>query len=158
MRAAAEIRPARAEDLPALTALIGRYWETERIPGFDPKPLRALLERLLAEPALGRAWVACSGDERIGYLIGVLVLSFEHRGLTAEVDELFVLPEARSRGVGAALLQAAEVAFRALGCTNLQLQLARDNDAARRFYHRHGYAERSHYELLDKRLQPSARS
>ncbi len=31
-------------------------------------------------------------------------------------------------------------------------QLSRDNDSARAFYHRHGYTERSAYELLDKVL------
>ncbi len=154
MRLAPEIRPARAEDVPALTALIGRYWETEGIPGFDPPRLRALLERLLAEPQLGSAWVTCSGAERIGYLLGVYVYSFEHQGLMAEIDELFVLPEARSRGIGAALLQAAEAGFRAAGCTRVQLQLARANGSARRFYHREGYAERSHFDLLDKALDP----
>lgn len=152
VRGPPEIRPARAADLPELAGLVGRYWAFEAIPGFDPPRIRALLERLLAEPERGRAWLARSDAEPVGYLLGVYVLSFEHQGLTAEIDELFVLPEQRSRGIGAALLKDALAAFGSAGCTRVQLQLARGNEAARRFYHRHGFAERQHYELLDRPL------
>jgi hypothetical protein len=46
----------------------------------------------------------------------------------------------------------AEAEFKRLGLMNVSLQLSRGNDDARRFYHRHGYEERSGYELLDKNL------
>lgn len=45
-------------------------------------------------------------------------------GLTAEIDEFFVLPSCRGRG----------------------------NDAAREFYRRHGYSDRAGFALLDKML------
>jgi hypothetical protein len=88
----------------------------------------------------------------VGYLLAVYVFSLEHLGLTAEIDELFVLPSQRGRGVGAELLRCAEAEFLRAGCTNVSLQLSRGNDAARAFYHRHGYSERSAYELLDRML------
>lgn len=81
------------------------------------------------------------------------MLSSEHRGLTAEIDELFVVPEARSRGIGAALLERAEASFREASCTQVQLQLAHSNAAARRIYHRDAWSERSHYELRDEPLR-----
>jgi len=73
-------------------------------------------------------------------------------GLTAEIDELFVRPRVRAIGIGGKLLQAAEAAFIAAGCTNVVLQLARSNDSGRAFYIRHGYSPRPGYELLDKIL------
>ena len=76
-------------------------------------------------------WVAESGDELCGYLIAVCVLSLEHQGLMAEIDEFFVVAAARGTGVGAQLLQAAEAALAARGCVRLQLQLGVANARAR---------------------------
>jgi GNAT superfamily N-acetyltransferase len=70
----------------------------------------------------------------------------------AEIDEFFVLPEARSRGVGARLLATAEAALARQGCVRLQLQLSVDNEAARAFYEHRGYVARSGYGLLDRAL------
>jgi ribosomal protein S18 acetylase RimI-like enzyme len=148
-----QIRSAEASDLSGLVDLIARYWEHEGIPNFDAAEQRSLLERLLADPALGRAFVALRGADLVAYLIGVFVLSLEHRGLTVEIDELFVIAGERSRGVGVALLRTAEASFREIGCTSIQLQLERGNERARHFYHRQGYTERSPYELLDKTLR-----
>ena len=88
----------------------------------------------------------------VGYLIVVLVMSIEHQGLMGEIDELFVLPEARSRGTGTRLLAAAESELAQRGCVRLQLQLATGIARARAFYERLGFAARAGYELLDKPL------
>jgi len=147
-----EVRAAIPADVPALLALVRRYWEFEGIDGFDALRVELTLQRLLATPALGAAWVAAAGGSLAGYLIAVYVLSIEHQGLTAEIDEFFVLPQARTQGIGAQLLAAAERALAARGCVRLQLQLAVDNAAARSFYARRGYAPRPGYALLDKPL------
>jgi len=70
-----------------------------------------------------------------------------------EIDELFVLPEERSCGVGARLLAAAEAELLQRGCVRLQLQLATGNTRARTFYERRGYTARAGYQLLDKCLR-----
>jgi GNAT superfamily N-acetyltransferase len=74
------------------------------------------------------------------------------KSLTAEIDEFFVLPSARSKGLGDVLLRRAEAEFVRRGCTNVALQLGRGNDRARVFYRAQGYRERAGYELLDKML------
>jgi GNAT superfamily N-acetyltransferase len=146
------IRPATRGDIPQLLALVRRYWEYEHIAGFQALRLELLLQQLLGEPRLGAAWVAEAEGNLTGYLVTVTVLSLEHGGLMAEIDEFFVLPEARSRGVGARLLAAAEAALATRGCVRLQLQLAVTNSAARSFYQQRGYAARAGYELIDKAL------
>jgi GNAT superfamily N-acetyltransferase len=147
------IRRATAGDVPALLPLVADYWSFEAIPGFEPQRVAAQLERLLSEPGLGAGWIAVVGGVAVGYLLAVYVFSLEHLGLTAEIDEFFVLSSQRGHGVGAELLQAAEAEFARAGCTNVSLQLSRGNGAARAFYHRHGYTERSAYELLDKMVE-----
>lgn len=149
-----EIRAASASDIPELLSLVRRYWEFEGIEGFTALRVELTLKRLLAEPRLGAAWVAAEHGQLAGYLIAVRVLSVEHQGIMAEIDELFVLPEARARGAGARLLAAAETALAREGCVRLQLQLGTVNAGARGFYERRGYRARDGYRLLDKVLHP----
>ncbi len=139
--------------MPQLVSLVQRYWQFEAIAGFDAARTAALLARLVREPALGSAWVAESSGELIGYLVAVSVLSLEHQGVMAEIDEFFVESHARGQGAGAALLEKLEAALAAEGCVRLQLQLGNGNRAARAFYERRGFAGRDGYSLLDKPLR-----
>jgi len=147
-----QIRKVTSTDIAAIVPLVCAYRDHEAIAGRDPQQIAYQLERLLTDPVLGDAWMVAEDGIAIGYLLAVYVFSLEHLGLIAEIDEFFVLPRNRGSGAGARLLLAAEAEFARRGCTNVSLQLAKGNDAARRFYHRHGYAERSQYELLDKML------
>jgi GNAT superfamily N-acetyltransferase len=146
------VRPAALNDIPPLLALVRRYWEFEAIRDFTALRVELVLQRLIAHPQLGSVWVAERAGRLLGYLLAVHVLSVEHGGVMAEIDEFFVLPEERGRGVGAALLASAEEALAARGCVRLQLQLGIANQAGRTFYEHRGYAARSGYALLDKPL------
>jgi GNAT superfamily N-acetyltransferase len=153
----AEIRPVAAQDIPALLPLVEQYWIFEDIADFDAARVGKQLERLCADASLASAWIARSRGQAVGYLLAVYVFSLEHLGLTAEIDEFFVLPSARGRRIGDELLETAEAEFVRRGCTSVALQLGRGNDRARVFYRAHGYGERSGFELLDKML-PDRRS
>lgn len=147
-----QIRTAVASDVPRLLLLVRRYWEFEGLAGFDALQIELLLQRLVGEGALGQIFVADAGAQLRGYLALVYVLSLEHRGLMGEIDEFFVVAEARGQGVGGRLLEAAEAALRRRGGVRLQLQLGVTNRQARHFYERRGYRARPGFELLDKSL------
>jgi GNAT superfamily N-acetyltransferase len=148
------VRRLATAEVPAVLPLVEQYWIFEDIQGFDAAAVRRELERVCADPRLGAGWIAEEGRHAVGYLLAVFVHSLEHLGLTAEIDEFFLLPSSRGLGAGVAMLDAAEAEFRRIGCTNVSLQLGRGNEAAREFYRRRGYSERSGYELLDKMLRP----
>jgi len=136
-----------------VASLVRRYWEFESIAGFDQPRIEGLLRHLLEEPARGACWVAETGGALQGYLLAVFMFSLEHGGLMAEIDEIFVSPEARSQGMGAALLAWAERDMTHRGLVRLQLQLGVGNHRAREFYERHGFGPRAGYELFDKSLR-----
>ena len=149
------VRRAHTADAAPLLALVARYWAFEGLPGFEPGAVQGALERLLSSPGIGAVWVAERPDEPVrwvGYLSLVYVFSLEHRGMTAEIDEFFVLPDQRALGFGSRLLRQAELESVRQGCTNISLQVARSNHHARAFYARRGYAARPAFELLEKSL------
>ena len=152
-----DIRPATAADVPQLLTLVRRYWEFEGIGGFAALRIELVLQRAAGRCGArrdlrgGRSRACCSAIWSV-----VLVMSIEHQGLMGEIDEFFVLPEARSRRTGTRLLAAAEAALTRRGCVRLQLQLGAANARARDFYQRRGYGARAGYELLDKALRVRA--
>jgi GNAT superfamily N-acetyltransferase len=148
----AEIRPVTDQDIATLLPLVEQYWLFEDITGFDAARVGRELAHATADPTRASAWIALDKGRPVGYLLAVYVFSLEHLGLTAEIDEFFVLPSARGRQIGDELLKHAEAAFVRRGCTNVALQLSRGNDRARVFYRAHGYGERAGYDLLDKML------
>lgn len=147
-----DVRIARPEDIDAMLPMVEEYWRFEAIAGFDAARMRNILGRVLEDASLGRAWITTVYGEPAGYLLAVYVFSLEHQGLTAEIDEFFVSPQHRNLGLGARMLAAAELQFRAEGCTNVSLQIGRSNEAARRFYRTHGFEDRAGYELVSKIL------
>jgi GNAT superfamily N-acetyltransferase len=140
-------------DIPAITALVQRYWDFEAIEGFDARRIAALLGGLLSQPERGACWVAEADGRLCGYLLAVFMLSLEHGGLMAEIDEVFVTEEVRSAGLGSLLVAQAELELVEQGLVRLQLQLGVGNDRARLFYEKHGFRQRAGYELLDKPLR-----
>ncbi|MFM2483796.1 GNAT family N-acetyltransferase [Celerinatantimonas yamalensis] len=146
------IRQATPDDVPTILPLVDSYWDFEEISGFEQERVAAQLTCLLSNPNLGAGWIAIVDGVAVGYLLAVHLFSLEYLGLTAEIDEFFVLPSQRGNGIGAKLLTVAESEFVQRGCTNMSLQLSRGNNSARDFYHSLGYADRPGYELLDKSL------
>jgi ribosomal protein S18 acetylase RimI-like enzyme len=147
------VRLAAPADVAGIATLAERYWEFEGIAGFERPQIESLLANLISAPQLGACWVAEADGRLCGYLLAVFMLSLEHGGLMAEIDEVFVSQEMRSAGLGSLLVATAERHLTERGLRRLQLQLGAANDRARLFYERHGFRRRAGYELLDKPLR-----
>jgi GNAT superfamily N-acetyltransferase len=147
------IRRACQADIDGIAALVKLYWEFEQIDGFDHSRIATALGNFLGQPERGCCWIA-EGDRGLqGYLLAVTLFSLEHGGTMAEIDELFVAPDRRSAGIGAALLRTAEQDLAAAGVVRLQLQLGVTNHRAKVFYAQHGFEPRGGYRLMDKPLK-----
>ncbi|WP_238012594.1 GNAT family N-acetyltransferase [Dactylosporangium sp. AC04546] len=145
------VRPARGADLPALVAL--RRANAEAHMALDPAAYRVpdpavVAAYFLATLAAGRdaLLVAESGAGEVVGLVEVLlqpdppdhqILRPARRALVHTV----VLPAARSTGVGAALVSAAEAWAREAGVTYLSAGIHHANAGAQRFYGRHGFGD-----------------
>jgi aminoglycoside 6'-N-acetyltransferase I len=74
----------------------------------------------------------------------------------AYLEALYVAPEERGRGVGAALLAAAEAWAAARGCRAIVAHAAVDNDRGRALHRRLGYEEMGQRVRLRKLLDAPA--
>jgi GNAT superfamily N-acetyltransferase len=64
-------------------------------------------------------------------------VSMTSRGRMLFIDDLVTVPDARSQGIGAALLTELEHRARRADCARIELDSGVTNHAAHRFYHRH---------------------
>lgn len=151
-RSTPAFRAATPGDLDALLALQRAYYGEDGY-GFDPDVARTALARLLADPALGQAWLAEQDGRAVAYAVLTLGWSLELGGRDAFLDELYVTPAARGCGLGRAGLAAVEAGARSRGVRILHLEVEHDKPAAHALYRRSGFADRGRA-LMSKPLLP----
>src|SRR6476661_3746114 len=155
------IRPATPEDEPALVglehesaihhaAIDGKRW---RVP--DPEAIAAYRRKRRAADPDGASLVAVADGRVIGMVEllrrgGVPDPGAARKPAPAVDIGLSVAEDWRGRGVGTALMAAAEDWARARGATRMILDLAAANEGARRLYDRLGYEV--HGLMMDKPL------
>ena len=139
-QAALSLRPAGADDLPVLMDMLRRFYVEDRIPLDEPRVRRGLTQ-LLADASLGAALFAEAEGRRVGYLVLGWCFSVEQGGRHALIDELYLEPAARGRGLGTALLAAACDWARGQGAEVARLEVNRHNPRARALYLRHGFRD-----------------
>jgi len=92
------------------------------------------------DSAVFLAWL---GNEAVG-VATVTTSSGIELGLSAELEDLYVLPKARNSGVGSALIASVEDWCRMRGCTLISVVVTPEGQAAHNlieYYHRRGFEE-----------------
>jgi ribosomal protein S18 acetylase RimI-like enzyme len=121
----------------------------------DGHPLTERGERAIAMIAaghpLGKAWLVRERGALVGYAVLGLGFGIEYGGPDAFVDDLYLVPAARGRGLGRAVMARLEAEARALGLAVLFLVVDPDNERARALYDREGFAS-TDWLLMAKRL------
>lgn len=131
-------RIAAIADLAILLELVQEFHKNEKLP-FDKNIDSDVLRHFLADESLGKAYLVQQEDEVIGYIILTLGYSLEYRGRDAFIDELYIRPTHRGKGIGTQTLAFAEDVCQNLGVQALHLEVDVENLDAQRFYHRVGY-------------------
>lgn len=143
------MRPAAARDLDRLAALAslllahhaGAGARFAIAPGREDE-LRALLARFAQDPA--RALLVAEAED--GNLLGFALASLLRRErpfverTSGEIDWLFVREDARRRGAGRRLADAALVWLRGRGAARVEVHVDRDNPGGRAFWDAQGFA------------------
>ena len=118
-------------------------------PGAEKTMRRFLAD--LARNSYAFLFVATVNGRTVGFVSGELregSPTFQPR-TWASVDDIFVEPGYRNRGIGRALIASVEGWARQKGANGVSLQVAAANDGGRRFYEDLGFREISVYEVLE---------
>ncbi len=150
---AVRFRSATRSDTKDLTELICEYYAFDHIP-FDESEIRAGLPALIRTPSLARAWLIRVGAFTVGYVIVSFWFDLEFGGRAAAITDLYLRPEHRHQGVGHKTLEFVEAFCRKEGISALELQVERNNSAARAFYKAGGFVAHDRIPM-SKRLHSS---
>jgi GNAT superfamily N-acetyltransferase len=125
------ITPEQFERLLPLIAAYQRFYEAKTI---DEDRNRAFFARFLEPSKDGLLLGAQEGDDLLGYACLYWSFTSVVPAETVLMNDLFVVPAARGRGVGRALIEAAAAEGRKRGAQRLEWVTAPDNETAQRLY------------------------
>jgi len=134
-----QLRAARPEDADALVGLLAQL-------GY-PDTAAFMARRLAEQLGHADAWlrVAADGSRVLGFISLHFMPQLALAGDFCRVSYLCVGEGARDRGIGEALLAAAEQEARRRGCDRMELHCDQRRTAAHRFYERLGYSDAPRY-------------
>jgi len=127
------------EDLFDLAPLVRAYCDFYEVAPSD-EDLRAFSRMLIADP--DQAGVQLLARDEAGGALGYATLYWSYSSLTASriaiMDDLFVRPDERGKGVADALIEECRARAGRWGATALAWQTAKTNGRAQRVYERVG--------------------
>ena len=121
--------------------------------------LRDVVGRVHADAREGFMLLAHDGAQPVGIAYAAAHLSAEHGGIVGWLEELYVVPEQRGRGVGSALLSEIGTKVQKLAWRALELEVVAGHERAVPLYERHGFRAltRSRYTKLIEASPEAAR-
>ncbi len=128
--------------LPILLPYMEQYYADDHL-RYEAAKAESTIREFVADPRLGRLWLLMeeASSRVVGYLVFTFGFSFECGGREAFVDELFVLPSHRGKGVGSEALRLAVAEAKREGIHAIRLEITRANDRAKRLYQRLGFTD-----------------
>ncbi|MBN1656942.1 MAG: GNAT family N-acetyltransferase [Anaerolineae bacterium] len=132
------LQVATASDLEEILGLLAAQFGEHEIE-LPASVLREAVAAMFERDELGFFVVAREGGKAVGLAAVSLAWTLEHGGKSAWLDELYVLPERRGRGIGTALLHEAVRHAAASGCAAVDLEVDRGHTRAEALYARAGF-------------------
>lgn len=145
------------EDIPEIANVIVEF-QAEKDTSLDLDTIsieaEAQLKACLDDPQKRSVYVARGANSKaLGYLVVHWIPFPAVHGLEGYISDLIVASCARGRGLGRALLQAAEEEAKSRGAYRLMLNNRRSAESySRQFYAKHGYTERLGFSNFVKQL------
>ncbi len=144
------LRRASVADIDDLIPFVRAYHEFEGIDS-DPDFLTGALAPLLHEDGVGQIHFIAHDAEDVGYVALCFGYSIEFGGRDAFIDELFIVPSHRGRGIGRTAMTLLLDMATSLNVRAVHLEVQPGNEAARRLYQSLGFEARDRYLLMTRR-------
>ena len=133
------INLAGADDLDRTLGLMARYHEEAGL-AYDDAHRHAVLEPLLAGSPLGGVWLIGPQRAPLGYVMVSFGWSVAQGGMVGWLEELFIRPSVRGRGIGTEVLHAVTVSLRRAELRAMHVIVPEGDDGLARFCARTGFS------------------
>ena len=132
------VRRAAASDVADLVTLMGEFYAEANFT-LPAEQAARTFERLLDAPELGAVWLMLDEDVPAGFVVLTVAFSMEYGALRGFVDDLFVAPRFRRRGLATAALNAVARHCAERDVRALLVETSLSNEPAMRTYQRAGF-------------------
>ena len=136
-------RLATLSDVDVLVRLMRDFYAESNIV-LHEGPAGRTFSALLEDPRFGQVWLMQVDDVPAGFVVLTVSFSMEYSGLRGFVDDFYVAPAYRKRGLGHAALEEVTRACRQVGVRALLVEVGPDNEAALSAYRSAGFADTGH--------------
>ncbi|MBT0957095.1 GNAT family N-acetyltransferase [Alphaproteobacteria bacterium KMM 3653] len=147
----AKLHLCTADDAEKLMPLIEAFHTEMELP-HDPARVTAALAPLLDGSPHGAAYLIGPRVAPVGYIVVCFGYSLELGGIDGFIDEFYIRPRVRGRGMGTEVLQALVPALAAGGVMALHLEVDREDAKAQRLYTRAHFKMRERYALMTRQF------
>jgi GNAT superfamily N-acetyltransferase len=131
------VRRATVADAGEVAHLLDRFNREFDTPSPGPEVLTARLAGLLAGTS---TFALLSGEPCVGVALVTLRHNVWYPGPVALLDELYVVPDQRSNGIGSAIMSRLITDAHAIGVGLIEINVDEADVDAQRFYGRHGFS------------------
>ncbi|WP_299416290.1 GNAT family N-acetyltransferase [uncultured Sulfitobacter sp.] len=141
----------KTEHLDKFLSLVAAFHAEEGISS-DEAVRHAGIAPLLDGIPYGCAYLIGPPRAPIGYIVITFGWSVEFGGLDGIIDELYIRPGVRGRGIASEALIALPRALSGAGLRAIHLEVDKNNTSAIKLYRRAGFVPRDNYMFMSKSL------
>ncbi|MEM1232725.1 MAG: GNAT family N-acetyltransferase [Pseudomonadota bacterium] len=145
------LHKAEVQDADRLVALIAAFHAEEGM-DTDEGHIRRAIGPILDGSPHGELFLAGPRRAPAGYVMVSYGWSIEFGGLDSYLDEIYMRPAVRGRGIGQDVIHALSHHLAAKGALSLYLEVDYDNEAAVQAYRKSGFKPRGRYGLMVRTL------
>lgn len=139
------------DGIPELLHMMEDFYSLDQYP-FNRDSTAQNMHLFLASEHLGRIWGIMYKKETIGYVILTFCFSFEFKGRTAFIDELYLKEAYRSKGIGGQVVNFAIQQAKELTLKALHLEVEPHNEKGNKLYLNKGFKQHNRF-LMTKRIE-----
>jgi ribosomal protein S18 acetylase RimI-like enzyme len=147
----ATLQLASIQDWEVLVQLVQAFHRFEGV-NLSDEQRETSLKTLLKNPELGGIWLICCRNQVVGYIVLCIGYSIEFSGKDAFIDELYIEPDFRGKGLGRQSLELIKTLAKARGIRALHLEVERSHISAQKLYAQANFEVREKYVLLSAKL------
>jgi GNAT superfamily N-acetyltransferase len=141
------MRRALPGDITTLVAFMSEFY-AESDYGLDQQLAEKAFAAILSDERLGYVWLIDDEAKVVGYVVLTLRFGMEYGGLMACLDDLFVVPQSRNKGLSTAALVQVRDFCKSIGVRAITADVSHSNGSAQRVYRRLGLVEAPDRQLL----------